>query len=137
VEGKDRALVLDPDPPAAQVRCVDLPPELVHPPPPVLELGIDRRLGPPRPQQLGAVRAEVGDRPDRDHRPRLGRAAPADARDHAVAARELGQQLARRLGNTGVGRLLDDRRERAVDVEHDCCASRVLAHRRENLRAER
>ena len=85
-------------------------------------------------QQLGAVRPEVGDRPDRDHRPGLGRLAPADASDHAIALGDRNQQLTCPLGHVRVGRVLDDRRQRAVDIEQDRRASRVSADRRERLR---
>src|ERR1039458_6254157 len=53
----------------AEDRLVGFASELVDPPRPVLEPGIEHRLGPACPQQLGAMRAQVRDRPDRDHRP--------------------------------------------------------------------
>ena len=98
---------------------VGLAPELVDPPGPVLELGSSTGFGPPGAQQLGAVRSEVGDRPDRDHRPRLRRPPAADARDDAVAPGDRDQQLPRALGHARIGGMLDDRRQRAVDVEQD------------------
>ena len=75
---------------------VRLATELVDPAHPVLDPRIEHRLGPAGPQQLGPVRAQVGDRPDRHHRARLRGAPPADAGDDAVAARDLDQQLPRR-----------------------------------------
>src|SRR5579884_1292816 len=75
VEGDDRALVLDPHATAAQVGGVGLAAELVDAPRPVLEVGIEDRLGPAGAQQLGSVRADVGDGADRDHRAGLGGAA--------------------------------------------------------------
>ena len=137
VEGDDRALVLEPHAAPAQVRGVGLAGELVDPLGPVEDAGIDHRLGPAGAQHLGAVRAEIRDRADRDHRARLGRAPTADARDHAVPAGDLGQQRARALGHAGVGGVLDDRGERAVDVEQDRRARRICAERPERVGEER
>ena len=126
VKRDDRALVLEPDPPAPQIRGVRLAPELMDPPDPVLDARIEHRLGPPGPQQLGSVRAQIRDRPDRDHRPRLRGAPPADARDDPVAAGHLDQQLPGPLGDVRVGCVLDDRGERAVDIEQHCTVLRIL-----------
>ena len=73
------------------------------------------------------MRSEVGDRPDRDHRPRL-RCLPAGDTSHdAVAPRNHDQQLAGALRDPCVGGVLNDRRERAVDVEQYRRAIRVRA----------
>ena len=137
MERDDRALVLDPHAAAAKVRGVGLARELVDPLGPVQDAGIDHRLGPPGAQHLGAVRAEIGDRADRDHRARLGRAPAADARDDAVPAGDLGQQRAGAFGHAGVGGMLDDRGKRAVDVEQDRRAGRICAERPERVGQER
>ena len=83
------------------------------------ELGVDLGARRARAQQLAAVVADVGDRPDRDDLARGRGAAPADAADDPVALGDLDQQRARRLGDVGVVGVADDRRERAVDVEQD------------------
>jgi hypothetical protein len=119
VEGHDGALVLDPDPDPAQVGGVGLTSEVVDPAGPILERRIDLSLSPAGTQQLRPVRAEVGDRPDRDHRAGVGRLATTDAGHHLVAARDPDQQLTGRLGHLGGGGVLDDRRQRPVDVEQD------------------
>ena len=118
---------------AAQVGGVGLAAELVDPPRPILERRVDHRLGPAGAQQLGAVRAEVGDRADRHHRPRLGGAPAAHAGDDAGSAGRRSISSCRvASGTLGVGRVLDDRRQRAVDVEQDRGPRRV---RREAARA--
>ncbi len=91
--------------------------ERAHARRPGREVGVE--LGPGRAgqQQLAAVVADVGDRPDRDDLARGGGAAAADAADDAVALGDLDQQRARGLGNVRVGGVAHDRRERAVDVE--------------------
>ena len=52
------------------------------------------------------MRAEVGDRAERDDPPRVGRAPARHAGDHAVAARDLDQRAARGLRHVGVVGLL-------------------------------
>ena len=121
----------------AQVRGVGLARELVDPLGPVQDAGIDHRLGPAGAQHLGAVGAEVRDRADRDHRARLRGAPAADARDHAVPAGDSEPAAARALGHASVGGVLDDRGERAVDVEQDRRARRVGAKRPERVGQER
>ncbi len=137
VEGDDRALVLEADPESAQVRGVGLARELVDPLGPIQDRGIHHRLGPTGAQHLGAVRAEVRDRADRDHRPRLRGPAAADARDHAVPPGDLREQRTRRLGHSGIAGVIDDRGERAVDVEHDRGAGRIGAERRDGVGQKR
>ena len=97
------------------------------------ELGVDLGPGRPGPQQLAAVVADVGDRPDRDDLPRGGRAAPADAADDAIALGDLDQQGARGLGHVRVGGMPHDRRQGAVDVKEHRCAGGFGAERLERL----
>ena len=63
--------------------------------------------------------AEVGDRAERHDPAGVGRPAARHAGDDAVAARDLDQRPARRLGHVRVVGLRDDRRQHAVDVEQD------------------
>ena len=133
VEGDDRPLVLEPDAALAGLGGVGLTAELVDPPDPVLDARVEHRLGPAGSQQLGAVRAEIGDRPDADHRARLRGAAAAHARHQPVRVGDRDQELARGLGHMRVGRVLDDRRQRAVDVEQDRGPFGVGSKRRERL----
>ena len=79
------------------------------------------------------MRAEVGDRAERDDAARVGGAAAGHAGDDAVALGHLDQRAARRLGHVGVVGLLDDRREDAVDVEQDGRARGVGDQRREQV----
>jgi hypothetical protein len=81
----------------------------------VVELGRDRA----RPQDLRAVRAEVGDRAERDDPARVGGAPAGHAGDDAVALGDLDQRPSRGLGHVGVVGLLDDRRQHAVDIQQD------------------
>ena len=50
-----------------------------------------------------------------------------------VAAGHLDQQLPRALRDVGVGGVLDDRRERAVDVEQHCAVLWILLQRGERI----
>ena len=69
--------------------------------------------------QLEPVLADVTDALDADHARRV-RAGPAgQAGDERVAGDEPLQLLPRRVGDRAAPRPLDDRRERAVDVEQD------------------
>ena len=77
--------------------------------------------------------ADVRDRAERDDAPRVLRLAAADAADDRVALGDGDELHARRLGDVGVARVADDRRERAVDVEQDGRARRVRAQRSERL----
>ena len=72
------------------------------------------------------MRAEVGDRAERDDAAGVGRAAPRHAGDDAVVLGDLDQRPAGGLGHVGVVRVLDDRRQHAVDVEQDGGALGVL-----------
>ena len=129
VERDDRALVLEPHPPPPQIRCVGFASELVDPPDPVLDARVEHRLGPSGPQQLGPMGPQIRDRPDRDHRAGFRCPTSADARDDAVAAGDLDQQLARALGHVRIGGVLDDRGERAVDVEQNRAVLWIVAKR--------
>ena len=137
MEGDDWALVLEPHAQPPQLRRVRLAGEVVDPLGPVLELRIDHRLGPAGAQYLRAVRAEIGDGPDRDHRARLRGPTPAHARHHPVAPGDLGQEPARIWRYARIGGALDDRRQRAVDVEQDRRARRIGAQWRERFGEER
>ena len=64
VERDDRPLVLEPHAQPPQLAC-RLAAELLHAARPGRQLGVELGLDPAGPQQLGAVRAEVGDRADR------------------------------------------------------------------------
>ena len=133
VEGGDRALVLAAHAQPLALGVVRPRREVPHAPCPRRELGVDLRPRRAGAQQLAAVVADVGDRPDRDDLARGRRAAPAHAAHHPVAARDLDQHRARRLGHVRVGGVPDDRRERAVDVEQDRRAIGLGADRPERL----
>ena len=137
VEGDDRSLVLDPNPPPAQVGGVGLSPELVDPPRPVLDAWIEHRFRPARAKQLRSMGPQVGDRPDRHHGTRLGGAAAADARHDLVSPGDLDQQDSGLLGHPRLCCVLHNRSERPVDVEQDRGARGVLPHRRERFGKER
>ena len=81
------------------------------------ELGVELRAGGPRTQQLPAVVAHVGDRPDCDDLARGRCAAAADAAHEPVALGDLDQERTGGLGNVGVVGVAHDRGKRAVDVE--------------------
>ena len=80
-------------------------------------------------EHLRAVRAEVGDRPQRDDPPRVRGPAPADAGDDAVALGHVDQRPPRRLGHVRVVRMLHDRRQHAVHVEQHRRAPRLRLER--------
>ena len=101
------------------------------------DLAIELDLGPARAQQLDAVVADVGDRPDGDDLPRDRGLAAAHAGDASVAARHLDQQRARRLGDRRVIGVADDRSERPVHVEQDAGACRIRPERLECLAQRR
>ncbi len=134
VERGDGALVLRPHAQAVQLVVVGVLGEAPDPPLPRRHLAIELDLGAAGPQQLDAVVADVGDRPDRDDLPGDRRLAAAHARDAAVAAGDLDQQRARRLGDGRVIGVADDRGQRPVDVEQDAGARGI---RPERLRVSR
>ena len=101
------------------------------------DLAIELDLGPARAQQLDAVVADVGDRPDGHDLPRDRGLAAAHAGDAPVAPRHLDQQRARRLGDGRVIGVADDRSERPVHVEQDACARRIRPERLECLAQRR
>ena len=79
------------------------------------------------------MRAEVGDRAERDDPARVGRAPARDAGHEPVALGDLDQRPPGRLGHVRVVRVLDDRRQRAVHVEQDRRALRVVLEWLEQL----
>ena len=92
----------------------------LHAPLPALEGRDHPRARLSRLEQLGAVRAGVGDPADPHEPPRLGGGAPGDAGDAAVAPRQARRGAPRppRAPAPSSARC-DDRRERAVHVAED------------------
>ena len=84
-------------------------------------------------QDLGAVVADVGDRPERDDPPRDRGLAARHAGDEPVALGDLDQLRPRRLRDVRVIGVADDRRQRAVDVEQDGGAAGLGAQRLQRL----
>jgi hypothetical protein len=133
VKGHDRLLVL-----AAHAQALDLlgvggGGEVAHLALVGGDLGIDLDPGGAGRQQLGAVVSRVGDRAQRDHLARGGRAPAADAADDRVALGHGDELRARGLGDGGVVGVAHDRRERAVDVQQDRRPGRVGAQGGERL----
>ncbi len=119
VQGGDRLLVLEADAQAAQTVVVVRGREGLDLLRPALQLAVGLGTRGPRAQDLAAVGAEVGDRPQRDDPARVGGSAPRHAGHHPVALGDLDQRAARRLVDVGVLGLQDDRSQHAVDVEQD------------------
>ena len=84
-------------------------------------------------EQLGAMAARVGDAADADEPPRLGRRAPGNASDAAVAAAERADQPRASLGDVGVLGAAHDRREGPVDVAKDRGVGWVVGYRAKRL----
>ena len=125
VQRHDRPLVLDPDAEQPEVALVAGQDELLDARSPVRERRENRGLRLAGLEQLGAVRARVGDRADADQPARLGGRAPGDAGDEGVAASQRTQQPRRLLRHLRILGAAHDRRQRAVDVEQDPGARRV------------
>jgi hypothetical protein len=133
VQPGDRLLVLEPHAQLAQVLRVVVAGEVLDAPRPGLELAV--HLGGDRagPQDLRAVRAEVGDRAERNDAAGVGGAAARHAGHDAVALGDLDERPAGGLRHVRVVRVLHDRREHAVDVEQDGRALRVVLQRAQEL----
>ena len=100
---------------------------------PALERRRHARRGRAGLEQLGAVRARVGDAAHAHEAPHVGHRAARDARHAAVAAREPAEQPRGLLGHVGVLGALHDRGERAVHVAEDRRALGVGRHGTEGL----
>ena len=75
--------------------------------------------------------ADIGQLVDTDHPAGVVLGASADAGDECVAAGQPLEDGARLLGDGGVLRVVDDRRERAVDVEQQAGRVGLLGEARD------
>ena len=125
VQRRDRLLVLQPHAQLAQILGEVLVGEVLDAARPRLQLAVELGGDRARHQHLRAVRAQVGDRAERDDPAGVGGAPAGHAGDHAVAARDLDQRPPGALGHVRVVGVQNDRRQHAVDVEQDGGALRV------------
>jgi hypothetical protein len=133
MQRRDRLLVLEPHTQAPQPLVVRVARERLHAARPRLQLAIELGRDGAGHQHLGAVRAQVGDRAERDDPPRVGRAAAGHARHHPIAPGDLDQRPPRALRHVGIVGVLHDRGEHPVDVEQDRRAVGGSLQRRQQL----
>ena len=130
MQADDRPLVLDTDPGQRELRSVQGVDEASG----VVLVAVERRiganLGVPGHQQLHPVVSRVEELVQPDHPAGVLGAAAAEAADECIALGQPAKQLASVVGDTGLGRVMDDRSDRAIDVGEDRRAVRPLSERR-------
>jgi hypothetical protein len=119
VDRLDRALVLDPQAGLVEARRLDRGDELGGIAFAPGQGRIGAHLAFAGHHQLESVVACVGDRVETDQLPHVGGAPPRYRADQRVAFGQPDQQLARAVRQRRVLGVLDDRRQRAVEVGED------------------
>jgi hypothetical protein len=129
MEGDDRALVLDPEPGSVELGGVEARRETGGIAAVRTELRRGPRLGRVRRQQLEPVVADVGQLLEPDDLAGQGRPAAADDRGDGKAVGDSRQRHSCLVGNPGLLRPRDDRRQGPVEIGEDGSTGRVVEQR--------